>query len=291
MASKGAANWNQQLFHYCNSLESRIGYRFFLGFRRHCGFYENAKSWPIPINAALRRMEEKLLQALDLPRGSKIPDCGCAPIGPTPLTNMLVQYVPDYGEKGVLVVFGGESNSDGAIGPDDFSCLLMSNIHIIDIAALMDTTPGPGSVRIPKEQLWYVQNATDDVLQPRGESCAVLATAPDKSSHNIYIYAGRNQANNVYYDDVYVLSLPSFTWTKVYGPGDKRCYGHTCHAVGNGQMLTIGGDLPWGAGGESFFRVADMAGSWLTCTYRILRLGEQKCRHPRHVNRQLGQRL
>lgn len=44
------------------------------------------------------------------------------------------------------------------------------------------------------------------------------------------------------YDDVFVLSLPSFTWIQVYEsvPGSPR-FGHTCHLVGNRQMLTVGG--------------------------------------------------
>ena len=45
-------------------------------------------------------------------------------------------------------------------------------------------------------------------------------------------------------DEVYVLSLPSFVWFKAnYTPSDPR-EGHTCHVVGNRQMLSIGGLNP-----------------------------------------------
>lgn len=44
------------------------------------------------------------------------------------------------------------------------------------------------------------------------------------------------------YDDVYVLSLPSFTWTKVYS-GNNPKFGHTCHTAGMRQMMTVGGSL------------------------------------------------
>jgi len=44
------------------------------------------------------------------------------------------------------------------------------------------------------------------------------------------------------YDDVYVLSLPSFTWTKVYSGANPR-FGHTCHTAGKRQMLRVGGSL------------------------------------------------
>ena len=42
-------------------------------------------------------------------------------------------------------------------------------------------------------------------------------------------------------DEVYVLSLPSFVWFKAnYTSSDPR-EGHTCHVVGNRQMLSVGG--------------------------------------------------
>lgn len=44
------------------------------------------------------------------------------------------------------------------------------------------------------------------------------------------------------YDDVYVLSLPSFTWLKVYS-GDHPRFGHTCHYAGVRHMIRIGGSL------------------------------------------------
>lgn len=45
-------------------------------------------------------------------------------------------------------------------------------------------------------------------------------------------------------DEVYILSLPSFVWFKAnYTSSDPR-EGHTCHVVGNRQMLSIGGLNP-----------------------------------------------
>jgi len=46
------------------------------------------------------------------------------------------------------------------------------------------------------------------------------------------------------YDDVYILSIPSFTWLQVWSGGTPR-WGHSCHVVGRGksQMLTVGGSL------------------------------------------------
>src|SRR5947207_1882373 len=62
---------------YYNSLESRIGYRVFLGGARHFAYYESKNSWPFPIAPALRRMEDILFHRLGLEPGAKVLDCGC----------------------------------------------------------------------------------------------------------------------------------------------------------------------------------------------------------------------
>lgn len=53
------------------------------------------------------------------------------------------------------------------------------------------------------------------------------------------MYGGRG-INKKYFDDMYVLSLPSFTWTKLY-EGTSPRFGHTCHTVGGRSLLTVGG--------------------------------------------------
>jgi ubiquinone/menaquinone biosynthesis C-methylase UbiE len=62
---------------YYESLESRIGYRLVLGGTRHFGYYDNASSSAFPVGRALRAMEEKLFQALDLPKDAQVIDAGC----------------------------------------------------------------------------------------------------------------------------------------------------------------------------------------------------------------------
>ncbi|CAN9342729.1 unnamed protein product [Alternaria alternata] len=57
-----------------------------------------------------------------------------------------------------------------------------------------------------------------------------------------YIYGGYDPVQAIMYDDVYVLSLPSFTWTKVYSGNDSR-FGHSCHSAGVRHMIRIGGSL------------------------------------------------
>lgn len=68
---------NPRLHSYYNSPESRIGYRLMLGGTRHFGYYSDSSAWPFPIEKALRAMESKMLEALNLPPRSKVLDCGC----------------------------------------------------------------------------------------------------------------------------------------------------------------------------------------------------------------------
>ncbi len=75
--SEPIINNNPALQSYYQSLESRLGYRLVLGGTRHFGFYENGSGWPWPIGRALRKMEEKLLEILALPKGSRVLDAGC----------------------------------------------------------------------------------------------------------------------------------------------------------------------------------------------------------------------
>lgn len=70
-------NKNRTLQDYYASLESRIGYRLVLGGTRHFGLYTPGTYWPFPISKALRAMEDHLVRALGLERGSKVLDAGC----------------------------------------------------------------------------------------------------------------------------------------------------------------------------------------------------------------------
>ena len=65
-----------------------------------------------------------------------------------------------------------------------------------------------------------------------------------QKADGIYDGSAAAQVRNADMDEVYVLSLPSFVWFKAnYTPSDPR-EGHTCHVVGNRQMLSVGGLNP-----------------------------------------------
>ncbi|KAJ5152503.1 hypothetical protein N7492_009783 [Penicillium capsulatum] len=88
-------------------------------------------------------------------------------------------------------------------------------------------------------------NTTGDIPRSaRTMFCSVLCSAADGSSHNIYIYGGYDgqDAEQSPYDDVYVLSLPSFIWIKVYSGNQRHGRsGHRCFRVFPDQMLVVGG--------------------------------------------------
>jgi hypothetical protein len=89
---------------------------------------------------------------------------------------------------------------------------------------------------------WYRQKTTGGPGQlTRG--CAVVAPAPDASSFNIYYYGGYDGLHQTaaFSDDVWVLSLPSFTWVKLASSNVEGRAGHKCVMPYPDQMLVIGG--------------------------------------------------
>jgi LPXTG-motif cell wall-anchored protein len=68
-------------------------------------------------------------------------------------------------------------------------------------------------------------------------------SAPDNSSHHIYLYGGMDPITGTGFDDVLILTLPSFTWTNVWPIGEAPRWGHNCHVAGKRQMITVGGNM------------------------------------------------
>ncbi|CAO2658822.1 Nn.00g065450.m01.CDS01 [Neocucurbitaria sp. VM-36] len=135
-------------------------------------------------------------------------------------------------DKGVLIYFGGIED------PFHNGSSLAANmtlIHIYDIAS----------------GRWYSQTASGDVPLSRRQSCADVTWADDKSSFNIYMYGGYGYDDRPAFNDVYILSLPSFQWIKGYpldgsdavpdAAGHGAC---TANVVRRDQMLVIGGWFP-----------------------------------------------
>jgi hypothetical protein len=144
------------------------------------------------------------------------------------------------GEQGILVVLGGvvypyfTSYSGASVNPTESerqSPAFMRDVSIYDVAS----------------KTWYNQTTEGgpDTTHTRG--CAVVGTADDKSSYNIYYYGGFDGVNfdQDFYDDVWVLSLPSFKWIRLYeGTPDHARAGHRCFTPYPDQMMVIGGYTP-----------------------------------------------
>lgn len=131
---------------------------------------------------------------------------------------------------GVLVVFGGVTMSPGEkMTVNDYK-----RIYIYDING----------------DKWYIQpaqsitGASGTVPTIRTHTCSVVASAPDGSSHNIFLYGGHSPTNVdgslKVYGEVWVLSIPSFTWQLVSNQGLER-YDQTCQLVDDRYLVSWGG--------------------------------------------------
>ncbi|ORY69535.1 uncharacterized protein BCR38DRAFT_332031 [Pseudomassariella vexata] len=138
-------------------------------------------------------------------------------------------YAP-VSDGGMLIYFGGvqELANGSTIGQP------MNEIILYDLSS----------------SRWYKQTASGNVPEMRARFCAGVTWAQDRSSYNIYLYGGLGMPpNTAGFDDVYILTIPSFQWIKMYpAPGSTaQQYPHntlTCNVVDGAQMIIIGGSFP-----------------------------------------------
>jgi hypothetical protein len=92
---------------------------------------------------------------------------------------------------------------------------------------------------------WYRQKTSGGPdIGTRSRGCAVVASAPDHSSFNVYYYGGFDGIHTAtsFHDDVWVLSLPTFTWTRLnQGQASHSRAGHKCFMPYPDQMMVFGG--------------------------------------------------
>jgi hypothetical protein len=143
---------------------------------------------------------------------------------------------------------------------------------------------------------WYNQVLTGDdggdIPDSRWNFCAVVASAPDDSSHNIYVYGGEspNSGPNAH-SDMWILSVPSFRWVCV-DVDSPACKSLGCTVVGQRHMLTYGG-VPSGVeegdndpcDQENYgLRLFDMSNlTWTTQYNGSAATGEHACTVPKTV--------
>ncbi|KAF2086455.1 hypothetical protein K490DRAFT_44039 [Saccharata proteae CBS 121410] len=141
-------------------------------------------------------------------------------------------FIDQIGQDGALIAFGGMYSAEN--GTNTFTNGLLLDFSTV---ALCDSF-------LSDNVTWFNQTTSGPVPPPRMGFCTLpsLRSAPDNSSYNLYMHGGIDPIKNILYDDVWVLSLPSFTWAQVYN-GSQGRYGHSCHNAGNRQMISIGGSL------------------------------------------------
>ncbi|GKT83936.1 cell wall anchored protein [Colletotrichum tofieldiae] len=143
-----------------------------------------------------------------------------------------LHYIP-AGPGGILIYFGGiqdpSANGTGTGQP-------MDQIFIFDLLS----------------NKWYTQKASGTIPEMRRRFCAGVTWALDRSSYNIYMYGGATtpEVLGAGYDDLYVLSIPTFKWIKMSsrgsnGGGKLPRHSLSCNIVpGGAQMIVIGGQFP-----------------------------------------------
>lgn len=156
-----------------------------------------------------------------------------------------LEYFAPIGAMGALIALGGQINTDNKywLNSSQGSLINFTAVDVFDINSYLQNPKSNGS--------WYQQETNGDIPPARIDFCTVAMSAPDNSSHHIYLYGGRDPTTAdpakidpfASYDDVYVLSLPSFTWTAIFTGGQSPRWGHSCHRVGQRQMVTVGGNI------------------------------------------------
>lgn len=147
-----------------------------------------------------------------------------------------------YGDQGVLLVIGGVTT------PGDMYLNLPEN------ATTTENRDGGFTSEIAVYDIagneWYLQKTLEtgtgnSAPGQLASFCTVVAAAQDASSYSIYVYGGYD---GTYIDDphakdeVWVLSVPAFQWTKVSaGTTSHRRKGHVCVSPNPTTMMSIGG--------------------------------------------------
>ena len=93
--------------------------------------------------------------------------------------------------------------------------------------------------------LWFTQNTSwinNEQPEPRTRFCAVLFRNEVDDTWDLWLHGGQRMSDFSGVPDIYVLSMPSFIWTKLStdSPQTNEIRSHTCHALG-GQLLVVGG--------------------------------------------------
>ena len=130
---------------------------------------------------------------------------------------------------------------------------------------------------------WYKQSTSGEPPGLRVNPCAVAASAPDGTSTSVYMYGGQNLIlpdNQTQYGDMWILTIPTFTWIEVDTKGQSvppARVGHTCN-IFDSQIVSIGGynTLGLGCDSDNAVYVFDAANLTWTNNFKALSCGDTK---------------
>jgi hypothetical protein len=100
---------------------------------------------------------------------------------------------------------------------------------------------------------WYMQPLSvgspvpQNGQNPLAQFCTVVASSPDGSHHEIFVYGGWDSNGGASSGEVWILTVPSFTWVRASTAGTRR-QGHVCFKPYSDQMLVVGGTGDSGSG-------------------------------------------
>lgn len=115
-------------------------------------------------------------------RNDSVP--GLSPFG------AFMEYLP-VGEQGALVIFGGQGFQASVLGAPPVT-IDMNQIQVYDIAN-----------RTWKTQKAYGYPGSENTIPAaRVFGCSVMASAPDNSSYNIYVFGGEVQLGSPRIKDI-----------------------------------------------------------------------------------------
>ena len=135
-----------------------------------------------------------------------------------------MQFVPNFGPAGVIVSAGGLKQAADASGN---SLISFRSVQVYD----------------PATNNWYEQTTTGSIPKGRKEYC-MTGAASSNNTYEIVVYAGWDGnlgKTSIPWDELFVLSLPSFHWFRADYQAIQPRHGLTCEHIGRGQVLTIGG--------------------------------------------------
>ncbi|KAJ9602122.1 hypothetical protein H2200_013482 [Cladophialophora chaetospira] len=144
--------------------------------------------------------------------------------------------------QGILVYIGGVTYaSDLSIVPTTNTTLIDQGKSFLTEFDIYDIGSGQWS----KQAL----NPSSPIPPgPLAQFCTVVASSEDGSHHDIFVYGGWDSNGGMPSQEVWILSIPSFTWVRASSDGGSARQGHVCVSPYPDQMMVIGGTGAFGGG-------------------------------------------